>query len=304
MNKDGFPEDCQSAPGEWLVVEVSAPEPGAPTGPAITRCLLDIGGTSVETTPDGRWKTWIRLVGEPKEMKSRIRSRLARHLGDRAVTLRIEPDRDWLMEWRQGLAPRRVGSRLVISPSWATPRLRTADILIRIDPEMAFGTGEHGSTRTALRLLEGTITAGERVLDLGTGSGILAIAAARLGGSVVAVEADPEAAENARRNVRRNGVEERVRIASLRVDEAVLRLLGTTPYDLVLANVDLGFTAPLLPGLEALTRPDGRLVAAGLLAEESDVFTAAARAAGLTLLRREMDDGWWGGLFTPAKTAA
>jgi ribosomal protein L11 methyltransferase len=301
MNKDGLLDGSESASAEWLVVKVGAGEVGQAASQAIADCLLKIGGTAVEQSPDGGFTTWVRPLVEPEEVEREVRSRLAEHLAVSDVTCWLEPDRDWLRAWRLGLEARRVGSRIVISPSWLAPPSRSEDILIRVDPQMAFGTGEHGSTRTAIRLLEESVSAGERVLDIGTGSGILAIAAARLGASVVALEADPDAVRTAKHNVRENDVERRVRVVNLIVDEAVLRLLTGARYDLILANVDLGFTRPLLPCVKRLVEPDGRLVAAGILVEETDGFLAAAEKAGLVLLRQEVDDGWWGGLLTPSK---
>ncbi len=303
MNKDGLPNGSRSAFGKWLVVEVGAAETTPPDRQVIAESLIEIGGTAVERSPDGGLATWIRLSAAPEDLESEVRSRLAHHLADLEVTCRVEPDRDWLSAWRQGLAPRRVGSRIVITPSWLSPPIGSGDVLIEIDPEMAFGTGEHGSTRTALRLLEEAITTGDRVLDVGTGSGVLAIAAARLGGSVLALEADPAAVETAKRNVRRNGVDGRVRTVNLLVDRAVLRLLGGR-YDVILANVDLGFTSPLLTAFEALLHPGGRMITAGILAEESHELIAAAEKARLTLLHEAVDEGWWGGLLTSSKAAA
>ena len=304
MNKDG-PADATASPcREWLVVEVAGADESPAACQTVARSLFQLGGSAVEQLPGGVLRTWLRMSGAVQQERARVSARLATLLGHPDIRLKVEPDRDWLRAWRLGLGPRRVGRRIVISPSWTETSVASEDILIRLDPEMAFGTGEHGSTRTALRLLEEAVEPGGHVIDIGTGSGILAIAAARLGWSVVAVEADPEAVRTARRNVRANRVEDRVRVMHLRVDEPVLRLLQGSRWDVNVDNVDLGFTAPLLPSLRALAAPGGRFVVAGILAGQAEDLLAAARDAGLVLLRSEFDDGWWGGILTPSREAA
>lgn len=115
--------------------------------------------------------------------------------------------------WRRGLAPRRVTPRIVVSPTWEVPTLTPHEHLVSLDPGLALGTAEHPTTRGALRLLDSRLRAGDRVADVGTGSGILAVAAARLGaGSVLALDVDPWPAAVARDNVERNGLSDRVRV--------------------------------------------------------------------------------------------
>src|SRR5690606_18370795 len=116
------------------------------------------------------------------------------------------PEQDWLAVWRSGLEPRRIGARLIVSPTWSDVDAGPDDIVIRIDPQMAFGTGEHASTRGVLRLLQNLDVNATRLLDVGSGSAILSIAGALLGAQhVVAVESDVEAIPNAHENVERSG---------------------------------------------------------------------------------------------------
>jgi ribosomal protein L11 methyltransferase len=205
------------------------------------------------------------------------------------------PDADWDVEWRRGLAPRRIGA-LWIRPSWheapGVPELA-------IDPERAFGTGEHATTRLALRLVLESVVPGDRVLDVGTGSGILALGALRLGAArAVGLDVDPVACRAAARNAARNGLE----LALLCGTPAALR--AGARFDLVVANVLWTRIAPFLPRLAALARR--ALVVAGFLERERDEVEAALRACGLVVVARACeaqggDD--WGALCAAHATA-
>ena len=135
---------------------------------------------------------------------------------------------DWSVRWREGLGPRHFG-RLTVVPSWI-PQARTpSETTVVLDPETAFGSGEHGSTRAALRLLERQLRPGDRVLDLGSGSGILAVAAIKLGARrAIGIESDAEANAVARRNAARNGVAAQVEF--LDGDRAATAIVGMKPY--------------------------------------------------------------------------
>jgi len=207
------------------------------------------------------------------------------------------PDLDWAREWRRGLGARRVGERLVVSPTWIRPEAGPRDVVVSIDPQMAFGTGEHATTRGVLRLLEPLIHAGDRVLDVGTGSGILAIAAVLLGaGGVIAVESDADALLNARENVDRNGVTERVELVNALVDAEFLAARPTA-FDMILANVLSGVLRPLLPDFRRALRPGGSLILGGILQSEAMAMVTAAGAAGLELEGEDREEEWWGGLL-------
>ncbi len=208
------------------------------------------------------------------------------------LSARRVPAADWAAAWRTGLRPRRVGERIVVAPTWTQPELRTGDVLLSIDPEMAFGTGEHGTTRGMLRLLQQVECADARVLDVGTGSAILSIAAALLGAvQVDAVESDADALVNARDNVARHGVAAQVRLVHALADERWLAAHGS--YDIILANILSGVIRPLLPAFRRALRPRGALLLSGILdAEAEDVITDAA-AAGLRVRVEDLEDEWW-----------
>ncbi len=169
---------------------------------------------------------------------------------------------DWSEKWRENIRPVRVGP-LVVVPPWLMDEALPDERLI-IDPGMAFGTGDHATTRGCIACLVRAVTPGARVLDFGCGSGILAIAAMKLGAAeATAVDCDPKAAELAAENARVNGV-------------AIEARTGETPpaglFDIVVANIQSSVLFPLLPDLKARVRPGGWLILAGLLADEETPF--------------------------------
>jgi len=197
---------------------------------------------------------------------------------------------DWTTQWRDGLGPRRFG-RLTVAPSWVELPAGTDGPTVVLDPESAFGSGEHGSTRAALTLLERHLRPGDRVLDLGSGSGILAIAAAKLGaGSAVGIDNDAEAGPVAWRNAERNGVVDAVDF--LEGDAGNLApLLG--PADLLLSNILRTVNTMLLPAIVAALRPGGLAVFSGMEETEAAAFRPVLAVGGLTVRDEAVDAGWW-----------
>lgn len=277
---------------EWLVVSV--PAAGEELSAAVAELLLDLGGRSVHEA-DGRLETYVAPPADREAWLEEARARLAAvdAAAAHGLAWRLEADRDWSAEWRRGLGARRVGERFVVTPSWITPETRPGDRVIVIDPEMAFGTGEHATTRAALRLLERVVRPGHDVLDVGTGSAILAIGAALLGAArVLAVEADADAIGNARDNVARNGVAGRVEVVHALVDDAFLAPHPAS-FDVIVANVLSGVLLPLLPAFHGSARPGGHVILGGILATEADAMRRAATDAGLRILAEDVEEEWW-----------
>jgi ribosomal protein L11 methyltransferase len=297
---------------EWLVLTVRVAEPEAQA--EVAEALIELGGSAVAQAGD-RLSTYLEA---PAAVDDILRATAAR-LDEVApgawdgLEWSWQRDEDWGESWRRGLQPRRVGERLIVTPTWIEPESRPGDLVLVIDPEMAFGTGEHATTRGALRELEAVVRPGDRVLDVGTGSAILAIAAAKLGaGEVMAVESDPDAMENAGDNLRRNEVADRVDLVHGLVDDEFLALLGPARFEVIVANVLSSVLVPLLGAFhESLVPPGagagsvagagsaagGHLILGGILDEEADAVIEAAEAAGFTLLREDLEEEWWGGLF-------
>jgi ribosomal protein L11 methyltransferase len=191
---------------------------------------------------------------------------------------------------------RRVG-RVAVAPPWLAGEIADAEIPIVIEPATAFGTGEHETTRGILALMQGIIRVGDVVSDLGAGSAVLSIAAAKLGASrVAAVELDEQAIGNAEENVERNGVSDRVTIIH---GDAALLLPLLAPVRVILANIISGVIVELAPAMRAALAPDGRLIVSGILVSERDDVLAAIAPLGFEL-RAEIADGeWWSAELAP-----
>lgn len=196
---------------------------------------------------------------------------------------------DWTVRWRDGIGQRRIG-RLLLTPSWLEHD-GTDPMVVVLDPETAFGSGEHGSTRAALALLERLLVPEDLMLDLGSGSGILSICAARLGARrAIGIEVDSDANVIARANVDRNNVADRVAI--LDGDAGVLApLLG--PADVVVSNILREVNVSLLPAIRQALAPKGVVIFSGMEQPERDLFLPAMAEAGLRLDQEATDDGWW-----------
>ena len=191
------------------------------------------------------------------------------------------PDEDWLSAWKRDLKPV-VAGRFWVGAPWHTPEPSLVPIVI--EPGMAFGTGHHETTRLALSALSRAVRPGMRVLDLGTGSGVLAIAAAKLGAHVLALDIDPTAVAAARANAARNGVAIEVRKGSL--DAA------SGPFDLIVANLYAELHQTLAKGYRRALVSGGRLLATGILAERAAAVRRALEAAGLRPRLREREGEW------------
>lgn len=212
-----------------------------------------------------------------------------RGIGD--LQTRIVHEADWAEAWKAFFPVLRVGRRLVIRPTWRRHRARREDVVIALDPGMAFGTGLHPTTRLCLASLEPLAAdgrlAGARVLDVGCGSGILAIAAVRLGAtSALGVDTDPIAVDATLANARRNRLGRRVRAR-----EGSLPT-GEPPFDLVLANLIAGVLVALAAGLRDELRPGGWLVASGIFVDREREVRAAFEAAGLVVTERTAEGDW------------
>jgi len=191
-------------------------------------------------------------------------------------------DRDWSETWRDGIEPLRFG-RLLVMPRTTRIQPRPDDVVIRLDPGLAFGTGTHATTALCLERLARTSLEGKRVLDVGSGSGILAIAAARLGAAAVAVDHDPQARRATLGNSRSNGVEIGIECCLDAVDSS---------FDVVLANLVAGTIRELADALIARLAPAGELVLSGILAGQVEWVMDAFSKKNLRFEAPTDREGW------------
>jgi ribosomal protein L11 methyltransferase len=196
---------------------------------------------------------------------------------------------DWSVAWRDGLGAHRIGA-LTVAPPWLADTLDRAATII-IEPAMAFGTGEHPTTRGVIRLLQKVIRPGDAVADLGSGSGVLAIAAAKLGASrVAAIEIDGEAISNAEENVVLNDAAACVTVLE---GDAQLLLPLVAPVRVVLANIVSSVLVDLLPAVAHSLTDDGVAIFSGILVEERSRMTWLLELKGWRILLEDREDAWW-----------
>ena len=197
-------------------------------------------------------------------------------------------EQDWAEAWKQYYRPVKVGQRLVVCPSWEKYEPADGEIVLTLDPGMAFGTGTHASTRLCMQLLERHTQPGARMLDVGCGSGILAVSAVLLGaGEAVGVDLDSVAVRVAKENAERNGVSDRaVFLAGNLAD----RISGT--FDVICANIVADVIIDFAPQARALMRGGCAFICSGIILERENDVLAALKQAGFAVAERAEDSGW------------
>ena len=250
-----------------------------PTRPAVVRGYVTAGA-------DGD-----RAASEVAEALGHLQAFGLRPIGE--LRTRIVREADWAEAWKAYFPVMRIGRRLVIRPTWRDHAAAPDDVVLALDPGMAFGTGLHPTTRLCLAALEPLADDGRldhaRVLDVGCGSGILAIAALKLGAAeALGIDTDPIAVEATTENAARNGLSGRLtaRPGSLPTD--------APPFDVVLANLVAGVLIPLAPLLRDETRDGGTLLASGIFADRETDVNAAFEDAGFRVEDRTTEGDWVG----------
>lgn len=283
-------------PSRWWMVKVrGAPGPQAELLPSL---LLEWGARAVLEEGEGEFVATFEPPEDPEAEVRRLVPNLEEQCGLQGLDVEWwwQPHADWESLWRRGLEIRRITGRITIRPSWLEIEPRPGELVVTLDPGMAFGTAEHPTTRGCLRLLDGAVGEGEVLADVGAGSAILSVAAALLGAaSVHAVESDPWAVEAAGENVERNGVAHRVRVEERFVDVPWLEAAG--PWDGLVANIERGVVVPLLPGFRTAIRPGGWLILSGIQEMEAEAVRDAALTHGFTPVQEDREEGWWSALF-------
>jgi ribosomal protein L11 methyltransferase len=196
---------------------------------------------------------------------------------------------DWSVAWRDRITAQALG-RIVVTPPWLASEFDSSRTVV-IDPGMAFGTGDHASTRGCIRLLQNEVQPGCVVADLGAGSAVLSIVAAKLGASrVFAIEYDGDAIANAEANIRANDAES---VVHLFEGDAGIFLPLIAPLDLIAANIISSVIVELLPAMRASLRERGRAVLAGILFDERDTMLEAFAGGRWNVISEDTEDAWW-----------
>lgn len=292
--------DCEDLAGEWLremgsdslviqdARDVKALRDGDAnfdelTDPQPQEALLDVVVIQAFFEGDCR---------EEKRNDLTLRQRKAILRDERFASLTFEvgliEDQDWNQTFKSSIEAFRIGERFWIRPTWDEGEADSSDLVITIDPGMAFGTGTHETTTLCVEGLETTLEAGERVLDMGTGTGILAIAACRLGASrVVGIDVDEQAVLIARENIAINGVADRVVITNQPVSLAIQE-----PVDGVVVNIVAEVIETVLDEMDQALRPGGWIVASGILATKRERMLNLWKAKGMTLIGGRIMGEW------------
>ena len=204
---------------------------------------------------------------------------------------KVVDEQDWAEAWKAHYKPVRIGGRLLIRPAWVELDLQPGDLEIALDPGMAFGTGTHPTTQLCLESLEALTPPGAQVLDLGCGSGILTIAAAKLGAAhVLALDIDPVAVEVTQENIVKNGVADKVTVGRGSLESVVS---SARRFDLIVVNILARIIIQMCDEhLGETVRPGGLGIFSGIIAEQADDVEAALRKAGLEPYKRRQQGDW------------
>ena len=200
-------------------------------------------------------------------------------------------EEDWANSWKAYYKPIKIGERLVIVPAWEKYTPADGELIVRMDPGMAFGTGTHETTRLVIKLLENYTKAGCRMLDVGTGSGILAICASKLGaGECRAYDIDPMAVRVANENIKDSGLTN----ITCEVSDLLRQVDKSKPYDLICANIVADIIIRMTPDVGELMHQDTVLLASGIIMERSQDVVECFEEHGFRIVERLEENGWCG----------
>ena len=271
---------------EWTDIKTTVPAVWAETAEAIAHVDL----IEQELLDKSRDEVAVHLYIAPDENFAEIGELMRDRLERAEVPYRMEytgvRQEDWETGWKAYYHAMDIGTRLAVVPSWEA--YETDRTVITLDPGMAFGTGTHETTALCLETLDGLVKGGERVLDIGTGSGILAIAALKLGAAKAeGVDIDPMCVRTAGENAALNGVQN-----DLTVLVGDLSEKATGVYDVICANIVANAIIHLVPNVPALLAKHGTFLASGIIDTRKDEVIAAVQAAGLALREVKKKNGW------------
>ncbi len=291
---------------KWMEIVIATSKEAAEV---ISNRLIELGsqGTIFEDHPDDASACLVKAyypqsihAGELVEQLQRYFRELEQlgvTIGKGEVLSKWIENIDWSSNWKQYFKPVRVGKHLVIKPPWETFDRQPADIAIDIEPGMAFGTGLHASTRLALALLEHYIRKGDSILDIGVGSGILSIAAARLGADyVLGVDIEAEAVAIARENVQRNASGSDQEPSTRNRIELLVGSIDTLPisgqFECIIMNLRPNIILSLIPYVKAFLQTGGAIILSGILEEEGAELVHDVRFFDIIVQNHLVEEGW------------
>jgi ribosomal protein L11 methyltransferase len=290
-------------PQAWQVISL---HPGAGLDEILSALLFDRGAVGTQQMED-RLLVYFPEPCESAKIANDLQTFLAQlraggvKLPEITITHQQIAAQDWHSAWKRYFKPIFISERVLIRPSWeAAVALAPGQIEIIIDPKQAFGTGHHATTRGMVQLLEKYLRPGMRAIDVGTGSGILAIAAAKLQPDVrvVALDTDPIAVEAAYENINLNRVQDCVKLYT-----GPLAALRMQQVDLILANLQHQTLLPLLADFSSRLPKRGVLLLSGLLIQESESIRSALESSGLQCIENRIEEEWLTLAATVAQTA-
>ena len=265
---------------EWVTVSVW---PGAHPEAVLT-ALFEAGAQGVQEIGDA----FVTHV-ETQSAADALRDAATNASADARVEMRPLPNIDWSEAWKHSINAQTLGA-LTVAPPWLASGLDPERSII-IEPAMAFGTGEHATTRGVIRLMQSVVRAGDHVADLGSGSAVLAIAAAKLGAThVAAIELDPDAIGNAEENVERNGVGDAVKVIE---GDAASLLPLVAPVRVILANIISSVLVELLPSMSMALADDGQMILSGILFSEREGMMRELADSGWRVIAEDHEEMWW-----------
>jgi len=269
--------------GTWWRVTIA----GSPDlSDAIAAIVVAVTGNGVEEPASGVVCTTL----ETEHAAARLKQQLLEQYPDLAVAVEAVVPVDWSTHWRDGIVSRSFG-RLILTPSWIPVTAAPGQVVVTIDPESAFGSGEHGSTRGALALLERHLRPRDLMLDLGSGSGILAIAAVKLGArAAIGIEVIDDDLGVAEANASRNDVQHGATF--LAGDAGELAPLAG-PAEIICSNILRSVNTILMPGILRALAPNGVVIFAGMEEVEAELFRPVLQENHLVVIDEVRDGGWW-----------
>ena len=218
-----------------------------------------------------------------------LRGRFAELSIDANITVSGVNEEDWANSWKEYYKPIKIGERIVIVPAWEKYTQQDDEIIVRMDPGMAFGTGTHETTRLVIKLLESYISNGMRVADVGCGSGILAICASKLGAAECkAYDIDPVAVKVANENIKDSGLTN----VTCEVSDLLRQVDKSEPYDVICANIVADIIIRMMPDVGALMNESSVILASGIIVERSQDVISAFDEHGFKVVERIDENGW------------